>query len=62
MTTPWGRGAALWSAVAGRSRVWVTRVRASRHYGRAKRMAWEVLVAVVAATVSALLTWLLHGR
>jgi hypothetical protein len=62
MTSPWGRVAALWSTVAGWGRVWLTRARASRNYGRAKRLAWDVLVGVATATLTTLLTWLLHGR
>lgn len=62
MTTPWRRTAALWATVAQWGRRRATIARASRNYGRAKRMAWEVLVAVVTATSTALLTWLLHGR
>ncbi|MEU7660030.1 hypothetical protein [Streptomyces lincolnensis] len=62
MTTPWRRAAALRSAVAEWVRRWLTLARAGQNYGRAKRMGWEVLVAVVAATIAALLTRLLHGQ
>ena len=62
MAPPWRRAAALWSAVAGWVRRRLVLARARPNYGRAKRMAWEVLVAVVAATIAALLTRLLHGQ
>jgi len=62
MTSPWSRLAALWLAVAERARPCLSRARASKTYGRAKRMAWEVLVTVVAATITTRLVPLLHGR
>jgi hypothetical protein len=62
MTSPWGRAAALWSTVAKWAREWLARARASKNYGRAKRLAWEVLVTVAATTITAHLTGLLHGR
>ena len=62
MTTPRRRSVAMWSTVAEQVRRRLTLARAGQNYGRAKRMAWEVLVAVVAPTIAALLTGLPHGR
>jgi hypothetical protein len=62
LTILWSRTAALWSAVVKWVRRRLTLARASKNYGRAKRMAWDVLVAVAATTITALLTGLLHGR
>ncbi|MFI2719994.1 hypothetical protein ACH5AI_27220 [Streptomyces collinus] len=56
------RVAALWSAVIDQVRRRLAAVHASKNYGRAKRMAWDVLVAMVAAITTAHLTGLLHGR
>lgn len=62
MTAPSRRTAALWSTVA----VWVRNraplALASKNYGHAKRLAWEVFVAAGATTITTLLTELLHGR
>lgn len=48
--------------LADRARTWSARARASKHYGRAKRVALYV-VSLMAATISDdVLDWLLHGR
>lgn len=60
--TPWRRSAALWSAVV----VWVRRhhtlARASKNYGRAKRMVRDVLVMAAVTIITSPLPWLPHGR
>lgn len=62
MITLWRYIKALWSALAGLVNEALSHVRARKNYGRAKRLAWEVLVTVVATAITALLTGLLHGR
>lgn len=61
MVSPWGRLKAQWLAVVQRSRLWHTRVRGTKTYGRVKRLAREVLVMVAATTATSALTQLL-GR
>lgn len=62
MIALWRRIAALWSALVGRVSRRVSLVRASKNYGRAKRLVWDVLAALAASAVAAHLTELLHGR
>ncbi|RAJ74797.1 hypothetical protein K377_06563 [Streptomyces sp. PsTaAH-137] len=62
MTAPSRRTAVLMSRVTERVRRRLTLARANKNYGRAKRLAWDVFVTVVAAAVTTSLTGLLHGR
>jgi hypothetical protein len=58
----WRRLAALLGVLAERVRAWSALARATRHYGRAKRVGLYVVGLVVAAIADAVLDWLLHGQ
>lgn len=60
MVSPWGRLKAQWLAVVQRCKLWRRRIRGSKTYGRARRVAREVLVIVAATTITSALPQLFN--
>lgn len=47
---------------AERFRSWLSWLKSTKTYGRAKRWIWQASLATVPAVVTVVLAWLLHGR
>ncbi|MFF7146211.1 hypothetical protein ACFZB5_34390 [Streptomyces nodosus] len=56
------RFVALYRATATEARHWIRQVRASKNYGRAKRLIRDLIVTTVPAVVTVVLTWRLDGQ